>query len=74
MVGQQVGEAEKKPHEAAVEGLAQSLCIEVEEVQSLYEAVLAEMRREAIIMDFLPIFAVRKVKDRLLLKRTSSET
>jgi len=47
------------------------LDVEAEEVRLLYESILTEMKREAIIMDFLPIFAARKVKDMLLLKRTS---
>jgi len=38
-------------------------------VQSLYDSVPAEMKRGAIIPDFLPIFAARKVKEMLLLKR-----
>jgi hypothetical protein len=50
------------------------LRIEVDEVQSLYESVLAEMRREAIILDFLPIFAVRKVKEKLLPHGTAAGT
>ena len=49
--------------------LAGSEGLDAQEVQSLYESVLAEMKREAIILDFLPIFAARRVKEMLLLKR-----
>ena len=62
-------EAERISREAAVESIARSQGLEPGEVQSLYESVLAEMRQEAAIMDFLPIFAARRVKDLLLLKR-----
>jgi hypothetical protein len=41
-------------------------------VQSLYESILVEMKREATVMDFVPVFVIRKLKDRLLLKRTST--
>ena len=63
-------EAERVAKEAAVEGLARSQGVEAKEIQSLYESVLDEMRREAIIKDFLPIFAARKVKEMLLQGRT----
>ena len=49
--------------------LARSQGIDAREVQSLYDSILADLKREAIIMDFLPIFAARKVKERLLQKR-----
>ena len=59
-------EAERIRHDAAIESLARSQGVDAEEVQSLYDSVLGEMKREAIIMDFLPIFAARKVKDMLV--------
>jgi hypothetical protein len=62
-------EAERTAFDAAVESLARSHGFDAHEVQSLYESVLAEMRRETIILDFLPIFAARRVKEMLLLKR-----
>ena len=37
-----------------------------DDVRSLYESVLAELKRDAVITDYLPIFAVRKVKEILL--------
>ena len=67
-------EAEWIVRDPAIESLARSFDIETEEVQSLYESVLTEMKREAIITDFLPIFVARRVKDRLLLKKTSPGT
>jgi len=67
-------EAEWIVRDPAIESLARSFDIEAEEVQSLYESVLTEMKREAIITDFLPIFVARRVKDRLLLKKTSPGT
>lgn len=36
-----------------------------------YYCLLAELKREAAIMDFLPILAARKVKEMLRLKGTS---
>jgi len=67
-------EADRIVHDPAVENLARSFDIEAEEMQVLYESILTETKREATITDFLPIFAARKVKDRLLLKRTSPRT
>ena len=62
-------EPERTEFEAAVMSLARSQGLDAREVQSLYDSILAELKREAIIMDFLPIFAARKVKERLLQKR-----
>ncbi len=59
-------------HSAAIEDLAESQDVRSDEVQSLYESVLAEMKRDAIIMDFLPIFAVRKVKE-ILSRRDAAD-
>ena len=67
-------EAEWIVRDPAIESLARSFDIEAEEVQSLCESVLTEMKRDAIITDFLPIFVARRVKDRLLLRRTSTMT
>jgi hypothetical protein len=69
-----LSEAERTSREAAVERIARSQGFDAGEVECLYESVLAEMKREAIIMDFLPIFAARKVKEMLLHKRGPSET
>ena len=69
-----LSEAERTSHEAAVERIARSQGLEAGEVEPLYESVLAEMKREAIIMDFLPIFAARKVKEMLLRERGPTET
>ena len=66
---QNQNDAERMQFEAAVMTLARSGGFDAHEVQSLYDSVLAEMKREAIIMDFLPIFAARRVKEILLLKR-----
>jgi hypothetical protein len=46
-----------------IEGLAESQGVPSNDVRSLYESVFAEMKRDAVIMDFLSIFAVRKVKE-----------
>ena len=64
-------EAERTEFEAAVMSIARSHGIDAREVQSLYDSVLAELTREAIVMDFFPILAARKVKEMLLLKSTS---
>jgi hypothetical protein len=63
-------EAKRIGRDAAVEGLARSQGFESEEVWSLCESVLVEMKRHAAITDFLPIFAVRKVKE--ILRRRSA--
>ena len=64
-------ERERTEFEAAVMSLAQSQGVDAREEQFLYDSVLAELKREAIIMDFLPILAARKVKEMLLLRGTS---
>jgi hypothetical protein len=48
-------------HGPTVEIPARSSDIEVKEARLLYGSVLTKMKREAIITDFLPIFAARKV-------------
>jgi len=50
-------------HSSTIETLAQSEEIGLEDVRSLYESVLEELRGEAVITDFLPIFAARKVRE-----------
>jgi len=50
---------------STIEGLAQSQGVRLEEVRSLYESVLERIKQEAVIMDFLPIFAARRVKELL---------
>ena len=62
-------EAERK-FDSVVEGLARFFGCDAEEVQALYDSIIAELKREAIIMDFLPIFAARRVRDMLRLKTT----
>ena len=54
------------------EGLAESQDVRSDDVRSLYESVLAEMKRDAVIMDFLPIFAARRVRE-LLQGRNSAK-
>ena len=57
-------EEEALRNSAAIEGLARkALGVRSDEIQYLYESVLAELKRDAVIMDFLPIFAARKVKE-----------
>jgi hypothetical protein len=58
-------EKERMSHEAAVEGLARSHGVQPKDVESLYESVLGEMKRGAVVHDFLPIFAAKKVKEML---------
>jgi hypothetical protein len=57
---------------STIEGLAQSQGVRLEEVRSLYESVLERIKQEAVIMDFLPIFAARRVRE-LLEERKSEE-
>ena len=63
-------EAERKVLDPVVEGLARFFGCDAEDVQSLYESILAELKREATIVDFLPIFAARRPRDMLRLKTT----
>jgi hypothetical protein len=58
---------------AMIEGLARTQGVRPEEVRSLYETVLTRMQEEAVIADFVPIFAARKVKE-MLLNHDSSES
>ena len=69
---QNQNEAERMQFEAAVISLARSEGLDAHEVQSLYDSVLAEMKREAVIMDFLPIFAARRVREMLLSREVES--
>lgn len=57
---------------STIEGLAQSQGVRLEEVRSLYESVLERIKQEAVIMDFLPIFAARRVRE-MLEERKSEE-
>ena len=63
-------EQEVLRHSGTVENLARSLGVRLDDVRSLYESVLAEMKRDAVITDFLAIFAARKVKE-ILCRRGS---
>jgi hypothetical protein len=58
---------------ATIEGLARSQGVRLEEVRSLYESALERMKQDAVILDFLPIFAARRVKE-LLRGRSASES
>ncbi len=66
--------AERIARDPIIESLARSFDIEAKEVQSLYESILVEMKREATVMDFVPVFVMRKLKDMLLLKRVPTRT
>jgi hypothetical protein len=55
-------EEEALRHSTTIESLAESQGVRSDDVRSLYESVLANMKRDAVIVDFLPIFAVRRVK------------
>jgi hypothetical protein len=56
-------EEEALRHSTTIEGLAKSQGVRSDDVRPLYEAVLARMKRDAVIKDFLPIFAARQVKE-----------
>jgi hypothetical protein len=60
-------EKEAEEHSIAIEGLSRTHGVGPDDVRSLYESVLAQMKRDAVIMDFLPIFAARKVREILRL-------
>jgi hypothetical protein len=55
-------------HSATIESLAQSEGIGLEDARSLYESVLEKLKGEAVITDFLPIFAARKVREILRIR------
>jgi hypothetical protein len=55
-----------KKHEAAIERLAASFQVRVEDVQLLYEKTLTEMLEQARVMTFLPIFTARRVEKLLI--------
>jgi hypothetical protein len=67
-------EAEEQRTSAAIEDLARSQGLGIEEVKSLYESVFAEMKQEAIITDFLHVLAARKVREILQRARVQEET
>lgn len=50
---------------SVIEGLAKSKGVRLEEVRRLYESALEKMKQKAVIFDFLPIFAARRVKEAL---------
>jgi hypothetical protein len=56
-------EREETRHSATIESLAQSEGIGLEDARSLYASVLEKLKQEAVITDFLPIFAARKVRE-----------
>jgi hypothetical protein len=63
-------EAESKVFDPVIEGIARLFGCDAEEVQSLYDSNMTELKRDAIIMDFLPIFALRRIRDLLRLRAT----
>ncbi len=63
MDGLYKNEEEALRHSITVESLAKSLGVRSDDVRSLYETVLAEMKRDAVIMDFLPVLAARQVRE-----------
>ena len=65
-------EEEALRHSTTIESLAESQGVRPDDVRSLYESVLADMKRDAVIMDFLPIFAARRVKE-ILLRRDAAD-
>ena len=69
---QNENEAQRIQFETAVISLARSEGFDAHEVQALYDSVLAELKREAVIMDFLPIFAARRVREMLLSREAGS--
>ena len=56
---------EAKRHAAAIERIAASMHIRPEEVEPLYERVLAKMQQKATIKTFLAIFTARRVEELL---------
>ena len=67
-------EAETAKQEAAIDGLIRHGGFATDEVRFLYDSVLAEMKKDATIADFLPIFAARKVREILLFRKLQIAT
>jgi hypothetical protein len=57
---------------SVIEDLARSQGVRLEEVRSLYESALARIKQDAVILDFLPIFAARRVKELLQERNVSN--
>lgn len=56
-------EKEKSHHLSAMRKLAEDLRMPIQEIGTLYERVLEEMRKTARVKDYLSILASRQVKE-----------
>ncbi|HUJ90474.1 MAG TPA: DUF3562 domain-containing protein [Syntrophorhabdales bacterium] len=61
---------EAKRHAAAIDRIAASMQVRPEEVEPLYERMLAKMQKKARIKTFLAIFTARRVEQ--LLRRLNA--
>jgi hypothetical protein len=59
-------------HSTTIEGLAESQGVRADDIRSLHESALAEMKRDTVIMAFLPIFADKKTRE-FLCRRDPAE-
>ena len=55
-------QAEREQHEQAMEALAQEFHREVQEVQQVYERAYIELKSQATIKDYLPLFVARHAR------------
>lgn len=60
--------AERNRHRGEIESIARQLERPQSEVAHLYAVVYTELRSQAIVTDYLPVFVARKVRARLLLR------
>lgn len=66
--------SEKSHQDLAVEFLAKESNVSIEDVARLYRSELARLAFGAHISLFLPIFAIRNVREVLRLRRTEKQT
>ena len=63
-------QAEQEQHEQAMEALAEEFDREVHEVQEVYERAYIELKSQATIKDYLPLFVARHTRALLRERKT----
>jgi hypothetical protein len=63
-------QAEQDQHEHAMEALAQELDRDFHEVQQVYERAYLDLKSNATIMDYLPLFVARRTRALLRERRS----
>ena len=62
---------ENSPQDLAIESLAKEIDVPIDDVARLYERELARLGIGASIAHFVPIFAIRNVREMLHRRRTA---